>query len=239
MTEVDAEEAWESEIGAMLGALPDVDPPQGFIAAALDHRPLWAMRTLSTLCFAVVFAVGASLVLGVGAGRIIPQVDDLSERHLAAAAGHGGASEAAGRDTDDTGGTADGTTPSSGEIDAASVSLAAQGFEQEAMIASADLRQAVYARDDRVVSVFEAAGELDWDRLPDSGRTVLGDTEAWVDEERAITIIETRDGIVTIVGLSPEEVRDLIVGLPTESPSLAGRAEELATAIARQLGFPG
>ena len=87
MTEVESEEAWEADIGAMLGALPVVDPPEGFIAAALDHRPLGAIRTLAALLVGVVVAVGASLVVGAGGGRIIPEIDDLSQRHLTAAAG--------------------------------------------------------------------------------------------------------------------------------------------------------
>ena len=38
------EEPWEADVGALLGALPPVDPPEGFIASALDHRPLYAGR---------------------------------------------------------------------------------------------------------------------------------------------------------------------------------------------------
>ncbi len=227
MTGFEAEEAWETEIGALLGALPDVEPPAGFIEAALDHRPLGALRTLAGLSFAVVVAAAASLVVGAGGGRIFPQVDDLSERHVAAAAGYG-------RDDGESGERAGTGAPT-----APSKSLVSRGYERAATIDSAELRQAVYARDGEVVSVFEEVGELDWDRLPAAGRTTLAGTEVWIDEERAITVVETRDGVVTIVGLSPDEVRELIVDLPTEAPSLAGRVDELAATIARQLGFPG
>ncbi|MGI9614568.1 MAG: hypothetical protein ACR2QO_16780, partial [Acidimicrobiales bacterium] len=102
-----------------------------------------------------------------------------------------------------------------------------------------DLRQAVYARDGEVVSVFEAAGKLAWDELPASGLTTVGDTPAWVDEDEAVTIVQTRDGVVAIVGLAPTEVAELIDDLPVRSTSLMRRAEELATAITVQLGFPG
>ncbi len=55
------EESWEAEVGALLGGLPMVEPPEGFLAAAMDHRPLRGGRTLLGLVAAVVI-VGAGVV---------------------------------------------------------------------------------------------------------------------------------------------------------------------------------
>ncbi len=55
------EEPWEAEIGALLGGLPMVEPPEGFLTAAMDHRPLRGGRTLLGLAAAVVI-VGAGVV---------------------------------------------------------------------------------------------------------------------------------------------------------------------------------
>lgn len=234
MSAFEPEESWEAEIGALLGALPEVDPPEGFIAAAIDHRPLWAMRTMLALIGAVVVATAASLAVGGGEGTIIPAVEDLTERHLQATArledGDGGDDAA-----DPVAAPSNGATDRTG----ASGSLLSQGYVRAETVDADDLRQAVYARDGDVVSVFEVAGELAWDELPPAGRTTVGDTPAWVDEQEAVTIVQTEDGVVAIVGVAPGEVAELIDDLPTRSTSLLRRAEELATAITVQLGFPG
>ena len=61
-----AEEPWEAEVGALLGRLPMVEPPEGFLVGALDHRPLRGGRTLvglvALVLIAVVAVVGADLV---------------------------------------------------------------------------------------------------------------------------------------------------------------------------------
>jgi hypothetical protein len=234
MSEVPGDELWEAEVGALLGALPEVDPPDGFIAAALDHRPLWAGRTLMGLAAAVVVATVAGLAVGPGGGRIVPEIDTMSARHLDAAA----RLEA----TDDPPG-AESVDPPTWDIDGApsaepADSLVSHGYEPAATIDADDLRQAVYARDGEAVSVFARDGRLDWDRLSASGRTMFGSTEAWVDDDLEITIVETSDGIVTIVGLSSTEVAELVADLPVDE-SMLDRAEDLANEVARQLGFAG
>lgn len=77
----DAEEAWELEIAALLSGLEPVDPPTGAIASAIDHRPLFAGRSL-------LGAAAAALVLGAGLGfsgrlatDVRPQVDDMADAH--------------------------------------------------------------------------------------------------------------------------------------------------------------
>jgi hypothetical protein len=56
---LEPEEPWEAEVGSLLGRLPMVEPPEGFMAAALDHRPLRGGRTLLSLVALVVAAVAA------------------------------------------------------------------------------------------------------------------------------------------------------------------------------------
>ena len=228
VSELPPEEGWEADVGSLLGALPEVEPPEGFIAAALDHRPLGALRTLVALGVAVLVAVAASLAVGSGGG-IIPALDDLNARHAAASSRLGA-----------TGGEADPGPSVGGATAGPTESLESHGYEQAELIDADDLRQAVFARDGEVVSVFELDGEqLAWSELPAGDRTVVGENEAWVDEERAMTIVETGDGIVAIVGLAPGDVAAIIDDLPASEPSLGDRAEALAASLAGQLGFPG
>ena len=56
-----ADEPWEEEVASALAALPSVEPPAGFLAHALDHRPLYAGRTLLALVAGVVAAIALTL----------------------------------------------------------------------------------------------------------------------------------------------------------------------------------
>jgi hypothetical protein len=56
---LEPEEPWEAEVEALLGRLPMVEPPEGFLVAALDHRPLRGGRTLVGMVALVVVAVAA------------------------------------------------------------------------------------------------------------------------------------------------------------------------------------
>ena len=158
-----AEEPWESEIGALLGGLPTVDPPDGFIDAAIDHRPLNAGRTMGLLglltiaLFALVAATDA-----VGERTVVPPIDELVARHdLAARAG--------------------GLDPSAGD-DGAEPTLAErstpldlpEGFEASATVDAEDIRQAIYGRGDESVSVFVQDGRLAWSSMPQENLTELG-----------------------------------------------------------------
>lgn len=59
-----SEEEWEADISALLGSLPLVEPPPGTIEMALNHRPLYAGRTMISL--AVVSGLALMLWLGLG-----------------------------------------------------------------------------------------------------------------------------------------------------------------------------
>jgi hypothetical protein len=59
------EEPWEGEVSAALGALPAVEPPEGFMVAALDHRPLHAGRVMVGLVATVVVLFAATMVGGI------------------------------------------------------------------------------------------------------------------------------------------------------------------------------
>ncbi len=79
----EVEEDWELEISALLAGLSPVDPPPGAIASAIDHRPLFAGRSLVGVAAAAV-ALGVGLgVTGALATDVRPQVDDLADAHTA------------------------------------------------------------------------------------------------------------------------------------------------------------
>ena len=227
---VGPEEPWEAEIGAMLAGLPSVDPPDGFIASALNHRPLYSGRIMAGLLAFLVVAAGAGLAFDSSNGSLVaPEIEQLAQRHLQAEA----------RLT--TGGGDDGGSSSNDpENDSAgeSMSFMPSGYEQTATINANDLRQAVFAREGEAISVFVQDGEVDWDALPVDGHTLVGGNRAWVDGDRSVTVVQAGDEAITIVGLASGEVSQLISDLPDENESLGDRADKLVSTLVAQLGFP-
>ena len=224
--ELAAEEPWEAEIGALLGGLPTIDPPEGFIDAAIDHRPLNAGRTLGLLglltvaLFALVAATDA-----IGERTVVPPIDELVARHdLAARAG--------------------GLDPSSGD-DGAEPTLAERsnpldlpdGFEASATVDAEDIRQAIYGRGDRSVSVFVQDGRVAWSSMPQEHLTELGGLRAWVDAERRIAVLEADGATVTVIGLGPDELDETLGRVAGSSQTFWGRLSELAEAVVVPLGY--
>lgn len=216
------EEPWEADIGAMLGGLPQVEPPNGFFDAALDHRPLHAGRLLGGLMAASVVAVVLSVATGaVGRSRIAPAIDELADRHsVAVQAGVFGSGHS------DVGYRIE--TP---------VAMP-DGFERTRNIAVEDLRQAIYAKGDESVSVFVQGGRLNWSALPSDGLTEIDGRKAWVDPSKLVTIVEASEDVVTIVGLPAEDVGEVLAEVPRTGPSVGQRTRNLVEAITEQLGYP-
>lgn len=217
-----ADEPWEADIAAMLGRLPPVEPPAGFIPAALDHRPLHSGRIMVLLLGLTAVAIGVSVSAGlVGDGAVIPEIDRLAQRHLAAQAMVPSATGSA----DDT---------------ATSAAIVPDGYERTATTTVGDIGQAVYARGKETVSVFELSGPLDWDALPAGGRETIGGTEAWLDDRRAVAVLEVGGEAIVIVGLRRREVVQLIEDRPGSiRVGWADRADDLASTIVGHLGFSG
>ncbi len=215
------EEPWEAELGARLRALPPVEPPAGFIDAAIDHRPLYAGRILAALATTTVLLV--ALVAGTGVverAGVVPPIDDLVVRHdVTARAGF--ASEA---DEDETPGNDSPLT-------------LPDGLEKAGTVTAEDLRQAVYARGDESVSVFVQDGRVDWSGLPEGGLTDLDGLPAWVDGGRRIAIIEAAGSTVTVVGLAPDELQRTLQETPRASTGLGERIGDLADAVAEVFGY--
>lgn len=221
MTSIPEEETWEAEIGSMLGGLPMVDPPAGFIDAALDHRPRFAARTVVGLGVLSVVALIATVVTG-AAGRttVAPQIEELARRHTTVQAGILG--------------------QTAGEVDYridTPVELP-EGFERTRNLAAEDIRQAFYADGETEVSVFVQEGRVQWDALPEAGLTDVDGLRAWVDEDRRIVVVETANDTVTIVGLPVEDVARAVRSMPRTEPSLADRTQSLVESIVGQLGYP-
>ncbi len=222
MTGTFDEEPWEAEIGSLLAALPMVDPPAGFIESALDHRPLHAGRILTGLVAASLAAVVAVVATGaVGRSEVAIQIDDLTRRHETAV-------------------RAGVLSAPVGEVEyrvETPVELP-PGYQRTRNLAVEDLRQALYARGDDSVSVFVQAGTLSWESLPPEGIRAIEGHRAWVDPERRVTVIETSEEIVTIVGLPSDELAEVLAGLPSAEPSFWQRLDDTVDAIVGQLGYP-
>lgn len=73
------DEPWEADISDLLSGLGPVEPPPGFIDQAIDHRPLFAGRSLVGLLTAAAVIFGATFALGVfGQPRLVPDLSNLT-----------------------------------------------------------------------------------------------------------------------------------------------------------------
>lgn len=239
-----AEEAWEAEVTDLLAGLPFVDPPPGLIDDALDHRPLYAGRTLAGLGVMAVLALGAFVGFGdvdfggVDGDFVVPPVADLVAQHDATAG-----DDVAGGDLLNP---ALGFTIGSGtdavqiepipDGDASNTASLPDGFERQATFAGAELEQQVFNSADGAASIFLQPGSVDFDELPAEGRTTIDGVAAWSDPSTETVVVQAADATVTIVGLSEEEVATVVASLERPDSfvsSLGGRLAEWTT----QLGF--
>ncbi len=222
------EESWEDEVAAALAGLPLVEPPAGFIAEAVDHRPLFAGRLLVGLTGVAMLTFGLWYVTGAfGRPGIVPELRTLTARHAAAQAGG-----------------SEGVNP-----------VSSSGFEEVApefsetplrttddmdlratFIAESDLVQVLYAHERQPVSIFSQPGRVKFDELPEGERVMIDGVLAWVDPDASVVVLETADSAVTIVGLSAAEVADAVQEIPHRSKT-AGFTD-LVNSITRELGFP-
>jgi hypothetical protein len=223
------EEPWEADVAALLSGLPTVEPPQGFIASAVDHRPMFAGRlTGALLCASAAFLVAGLVVGALDQPEVVPSIDSLAAQHSSAALNLFGTASEPGplfENVDD-----DLVTP---------VSLPDE-FEPRGMIEADHLRQAVFARRAAAVSIFFEPGEVEWSRLPDEGGllTIAG-VRTWFDEDRKMAVVQVDEAVVTIVGLSAVELGEVLEGLPVSSDGAMRRVRDAAAALVAELGFPG
>lgn len=222
------EESWEAEIGAMLGGLPAVGPPDGFIESALDRRPLHAGRTMAGMAVLAVAAVIA--VIGTGAvGRTVVTVepDEVADRHVSVEASVFG-----------TGSSQEYNVVDDGNGVAASAYLP-PGFQAVSTVEAYGLVVSVFERRDRKVSVSFQPGAVDWGALEAEGMANVDGRQTWFDPESQITVLQSADGIVTIVGLDLDEVANAPVSSEVDAArSWWQRATDTAGAVAEQLGYP-
>ena len=203
------EAAWEHEIAALLGGLDLVDPPPGAIDRAMDHRPMFAGRTLVG-AGAVLVVLGLGLAFG-GAlsGLVRPQVDQMAQAH--------GATEA---------GLLGGVLPSG-----------AGGVVLEITDeASASDDQAVYAVDGQPASVFRTWGEVDFEALADDGRVVLAGHDAWFDGDDVV-VAQVDGHALTIVGADLEVAEQVLSELDLAEPGPWTRILSRLDDLTAGLGF--
>ncbi len=220
------EEPWEAEIAAVLGNLPTIDPPAGFIAGALDHRPLFAGRLLVGLALGVVVAFGASLAVGAfGRPLVVPELGALSAQHAMTQAGVLSAAPADSEGFHVAEEAIDSPLDTSAELDL-----------RATLIGERELRQAVYARQGESISIFSQPGRVKFDELPDGDRVMIDGVLAWVDPGEKVVVLETAESAVTIMGLTPDEVAQAVQDIPRRSSTAS--VTDVLNGITRELGFP-
>lgn len=220
------EESWEGEISALLAGLPEVEPPDGFIDRAINHRPLFAGRIALGLALLAAGALAGSAALDVfGPRSVEPELATMAQQHEMVASGF-----FAGL----------GSTPEAiferVEVDEplTPVTLPAE-VDRAGDFVAANLRQAAYGSGDHAVSVFAEAGDADWSSLPPGERLVLGGLDAWYSAESEVVVLQAGDSVVTVVGLDPGQVEELLVGVEDGSTN---RLVRMANALAASIGFP-
>ena len=210
------EEPWEAEIAGLLGGLEAVEPPPGFLASAVDHRPLFAGRTMVGLGLAAAVAMIGALGLGVfDPDRVVPPIESLQARHSSVVAGHA----------------------VSAEDDAAAPPVSLPGdFEPAGTYEDDEFNVSVYESTRGAVSVFAQDGQLDWSKLPPEGVDDVGGRPTWTDPGGQVAVFESSDSTVTVIGLPETELAVLLDSLSV-SGGLLHQARHAAAAISAELGF--
>ncbi len=222
MSAVPGEEQWELEVGRLLGALPPVDPPPGFIDAALDHRPLHAGRVMAGLLALSLLAMTAAIATdAVGRSRITPQIDELARQH----------------DVVVRGGLLGSLTGEVDHVVDTPVEMP-DGFQRTHNLEAEEVRQAVFARGDEAVSVFVQDGLVRWESLPAGSRIEIDGLIAWHDESMQTTLVQTSNETVLIVGMSSADAADVLATIPRREPTMLDRVHHTISSITGQLGYP-
>ena len=221
------EEPWEQDIHELLASLPVVEPPDGFLQRAVDHRPKYAGR-LTAVAAAGVAATTLALV-GLGLvgdpAAVAPTVPALTQRHTQVLAGMGPLAP-----------TPRGATFERVD-DPAPVALP-RDFEPQASMRDGDVVQIVYRHGGRTISLFAERGTIDWTRLPAEGLGQLDGRSVWSDADRRIVILQAGSHAVAIVGMDVEEAMELLRHEEPDEVSVGDRFRALTRDVARQAGFP-
>lgn len=231
------EEAWESDIQQLLDDLPMVDPPEGFIAQAIDHRPIFAGRSMVLAALVSILALALVSTTDLFAEEtLVPDLEALLSRHSATEAGLLGTVIPTGSD--------DGTEnvfellDNGDAVDRSGVVLPTE-FEWEASFQVERLRQLVFAHGDGPVSVFHEPGRVNFSELPREGLTDIEGVVAWSDPRRGVVVFQTPDSAVTIIGLSPAMLPQVASTMEAGSAlSLPERLGRRLNRVTSELGFP-
>ncbi len=231
-----AEEEWEAGIAGLLGGMATIDPPEGFIGNALDHRPLYAGR--SALMASLVSVVAAVVIFGsgvLGDDVVVPDLEALVDRHSF--------TEASLFETVIPLGSTDEDRYvfeliEDGPVAADTPLLLPSGFELEASFKGRNLDQAVFTSGGDAVSVFQERGRVDFERLVQQGLTKIDGVNAWSDPSRDLVIFQAAESTVTIIGLQPGMMGEVAATLDPESDlSTWSKVGQRINRMTRELGF--
>jgi hypothetical protein len=218
---------------AFVRGLGDVEPPQGYVDRILTriHRRNQVRFGLASLVgIAAIWIVVLIIAAGVVVPSGTPDIDELGAHHGLAAAGDANLDDAT--PIDDL-----------AALDAPYVlpGRVASVYEREAAWdRNGHGVHGLYRSDTATVSVFEQAGTLDWDSLPEDGTVQdVGGERVWTTTisaaggpERHVAVVTRYPVVYTIVSTdSAESVLDVAGDLP--EPRDFGWADRLRTNLDR------
>ncbi len=208
---------------AALLALPELDPPNDLIEQIVRrrHRLLvrGALGGFAAAVIAAVFLLSADLLPD---PPIEPELAALADDHSTTAVTAPDAPTLA-------------TTTSFGSVQ---VDNEVAGFDLVAVSTEDDIVHAVYRRGQRVVSVFQQAGEVDWDALPADGRRLsVGGRDGWQAGDASSTVLDA-DGVVFVFVGDVSAQTELAVEVgDAPSPSWWDRAHDAAQSVLGAFDF--
>lgn len=213
--------------------LPEVEPPVDLVAEGRRRRRVARARRTARPTLAIV-AVAAAwfLVLGFGAGavlpRVVPALDDLVDAHAAAATGA-------------PNGFAEMDMAMTGEDHPETLG---DGMELSAVYARGQLVLLSYSDGEHAVSVFEQPGVVDWQEMPDDGemKPMADDSMSWTKdmEGTEVMVISSGDTVRTVVadpGMGP--MVDSVMSMADGADGGPSIGERLRRAAAEVVGLFG
>ena len=216
------EQPEDTGVRRVLGGLPPVDPPPGFLPGLVRRTRLRADSLVASgLAVAfVVLTVGVAAESGVDEHDVEPRLERLLDQHEAAMGpGSGQVGGFERTDTEELG------APYWAPTDLAGSFHAMGAFVDE------DLAQVAYRSGSTELSVFEEPGDLDRSAMRRQHLDRL-DGSAWMmaDDHLVVVVVEREDMVYTVVGdAEPAEMTAMVERLPgSRSLGLADRLREAA-----------
>ncbi|HUW02538.1 MAG TPA: zf-HC2 domain-containing protein [Acidimicrobiales bacterium] len=208
---------------AALLALPELDPPNDLIEQIVRRRHRILVRgvlgAFGAAVIAAVFLLSADLLPD---PAIEPRLGEMAVDHSTTAVTAPDAPTL-------------GSSTSFGQV---YVDNEVIGFDLVSVSRQDDVVHAVYRRGQRIVSVFQQRGEVDWDTLPVDGKRLrLGGRDGWQAADASSTVLDADGVVLVFVGDASAQQQLAVEVDDTPSPRWWDRAHDAAQSVLGAFDF--